>query len=162
MPTTLSTCREAASYEAFAEACPFPVLVLESVGVLSEVTGSFTLDFASGCAQPGEALVLEITPKIPRRHPLQNFITLGRSVKNDLELKVEGVSRFHAYLRPTDEGYVITDAGSRNGTLVNGARLEGAREGHTLRPGDRVQLGSFATLIFHTPESFYQQVQEAA
>ena len=48
------------------------------------------------------------------------------------------VSARHARLDREGDGWVLTDLGSRNGTFVNGARVEGACR---LRPGDRVQLG---------------------
>ena len=39
-----------------------------------------------------------------------------------------------------EQGHVLTDLGSTNGTFVNGQRVEGA---HTLRQGDVVQIGPF-------------------
>lgn len=48
------------------------------------------------------------------------------------------VSARHARLDREGNGWVLTDLGSRNGTFVNGERVEGARR---LSPEDRIQLG---------------------
>jgi transcriptional regulator of acetoin/glycerol metabolism len=47
------------------------------------------------------------------------------------------MSSAHALLKCEDRGWVLTDAGSRNGTMVNGRRVETT----SLRDGDRIQLG---------------------
>ncbi len=49
------------------------------------------------------------------------------------------VSRRHASVRPTDDGLVVEDLGSMNGTWVDGRRLTGplvVAAGSTLRVGD--------------------------
>jgi hypothetical protein len=52
----------------------------------------------------------------------------------------QGVSRQHAALLPTNEGLLLSDLGSTNGTWVNGTYLApGTR--HKLAPGDLVELG---------------------
>ena len=73
---------------------------------------------------------------------------IGRAVENDLVLPDQGVSRRHARLQRSDEGWVLTDLGSTNGTLINHRRLGG---GHLLRPGDRVQVGSAVLLVQEEP-----------
>ena len=50
-----------------------------------------------------------------------------------------GVSRRHAELRPTADGWTVTDLGSTNGVLVNGRELRGVQ---LLASGDRIELGS--------------------
>ncbi len=62
---------------------------------------------------------------------------LGRGPACRLVLDHDSVSRAHAQLRRTDEGWEILDLESTNGTWVNGWRVERA----TLHPGDVVQLG---------------------
>ena len=51
----------------------------------------------------------------------------------------KAVSRRHATLRVEGETAVVEDLGSRNGTFVNGERVDDARR---LREGDSVQLGA--------------------
>ena len=50
------------------------------------------------------------------------------------------ISRSHARVsRAADGALNVEDLGSKNGTFVNGDRIEGARR---LQPGDRIRLGS--------------------
>jgi len=65
--------------------------------------------------------------------------TLGRSRDCDVVLDDAGVSRRHAEIRPGPGGWTLADLGSTNGVRVNGQELRGV---HTLRPGDRMELGS--------------------
>jgi hypothetical protein len=65
--------------------------------------------------------------------------TIGRSRDCDIVLDDVGVSRHHADIRPTAEGWTVEDLGSTNGVLVNG---HGTRGAQLLHPGDRVVLGS--------------------
>jgi hypothetical protein len=62
---------------------------------------------------------------------------VGRSSACRLVLDHDTVSRRHAQLRHTPQGWEIVDLGSLNGTWVNGWRVERA----TLHPGDVVELG---------------------
>ncbi|MGH2854038.1 MAG: FhaA domain-containing protein [Solirubrobacteraceae bacterium] len=64
---------------------------------------------------------------------------LGRSRDCDIVLDDAGVSRRHAHIRPTAEGWTIEDLHSTNGVLLDGLPLQGA---HPLRTGDRIELGS--------------------
>ncbi len=72
-------------------------------------------------------------------HPLdKGTITAGRGTTNTLVVNDPRVSRVHARLEFTPQGYRILDAGSQNGTWVNGNRVQTA----ILRDGDVVQLGA--------------------
>jgi hypothetical protein len=64
---------------------------------------------------------------------------IGRSRDCDIVLDDAGVSRRHAELRPTPEGWTVQDMGSTNGVRVNDEPLRGGRP---LRPGDRLEVGS--------------------
>lgn len=70
--------------------------------------------------------------------PTDGVLTLGRSEDSGLRLSSEGVSRHHAVVNTNGGLLVITDAGSTNGTAVNGERIVGPRE---LRSGDTASLG---------------------
>jgi pSer/pThr/pTyr-binding forkhead associated (FHA) protein len=73
-------------------------------------------------------------------------LTVGRGTHNDIVLGDAKVSRVHARVECSDAGCTITDAGSMNGTLVNGVRVERA----SLAPGDTIVLGD-STLRFESP-----------
>lgn len=63
---------------------------------------------------------------------------IGRQPSSDLWLDDPTVSKHHADLRRTDEGWMLVDVGSSNGTRVNGWRIHDA----LLREGDLVELGA--------------------
>jgi PAS domain S-box-containing protein len=72
-------------------------------------------------------------------------LLLGRGVEADLRLDDPGLSRRHArILRMPGGERVVADAGSMNGTWVNGTRVRVA----TLADGDRIQVGNATALRF--------------
>jgi hypothetical protein len=64
-------------------------------------------------------------------------LSIGRDDDCDLVLDDATVSRRHALLRRTPEGWALRDLGSTNGTRVNGWRVDQT----ALRPGDELTLG---------------------
>lgn len=64
---------------------------------------------------------------------------VGRGAENGVQLDGDDfVSSRHARFEPRSDGLWVEDAGSTNGTFVNGARVTNAR---LLRPGDVVRIG---------------------
>lgn len=66
-------------------------------------------------------------------------LTLGRSSYASIVVNNPLASREHAIIRPAPGGLEVVDLGSKNGTYVNGERLEGSR---AVTPGDRVKIGT--------------------
>jgi pSer/pThr/pTyr-binding forkhead associated (FHA) protein len=65
--------------------------------------------------------------------------TIGRTPDNGLAVPDGSVSSKHARILRTDDGFVIEDLKSRNGTFVNGERVaDGPRK---LSDGDLIRLG---------------------
>ena len=81
-------------------------------------------------------------------------LAIGRSSKNELVLADLSLSRQHAELVPVDDDWKIQDCGSRNGTFVNGRRIETPT---ALRSGDRISLGG-CSLQFQTGSDSRQRV----
>jgi putative peptidoglycan lipid II flippase len=69
--------------------------------------------------------------------------TIGRTPEADLFLEDRSVSREHAVIVDTLDGFYIDDLDSRNGTFVNRRRIEA----HLLEDGDEIQIGVFR-LVF--------------
>jgi Domain of unknown function (DUF1707)/Inner membrane component of T3SS, cytoplasmic domain len=74
--------------------------------------------------------------------------TIGRTRDCDLCLTDLSVSRLHAELVRADNGWLLNDLGSHNGTRLNGWLV---RETVTVRAGDRVEFGSAIFVIQAEP-----------
>ncbi|MEN9799765.1 MAG: hypothetical protein RL653_3462 [Pseudomonadota bacterium] len=89
-------------------------------------------------------LLLLTGPSAGKRHELSQDVTLGRSPSCDIPLEDQKVSRRHARVERVDGQVRVSDLGSRNGTLLNGERIDVPA---VLLPGDRVQVGD-TTILF--------------
>ncbi len=69
--------------------------------------------------------------------------TLGRHPESDVFLDDITVSRRHATVTRTDGGFIVSDAGSLNGTYINRELVDKA----PLRDGDELRVGKFR-LVF--------------
>jgi pSer/pThr/pTyr-binding forkhead associated (FHA) protein len=67
-----------------------------------------------------------------------DVVVLGRSVDADVLLEDPYASDFHMRLVAQDDGMVLHDLGSTNGTYVNGRRVTAPTR---LRRGDTIQVG---------------------
>ncbi len=90
------------------------------------------------------ALLLLTGPQAGRRHEVQGEVFIGRSPSCTISLEDAKVSRRHVRLEIEDGQAKVADLGSRNGTLVNGEKLEAEI---VLLPGDRLQVGD-STILF--------------
>lgn len=88
----------------------------------------FALRFISGKYQGGEF------PLRPNRE-----IVIGRSSDLDMVLVEDMVSRRHAKITTSETEHFIEDAGSTNGTFVNGEKIVGRVK---LHEGDRILVGT--------------------
>ena len=86
-------------------------------------------------------------------------ITIGRTANNDVAIADHSVSRLHAYARQangdpaTDHGWLIADAGSKNGSWLQEAPLEPRRE-VALPPGSVVKLGDVMLTFYRSCDLF--------
>jgi pSer/pThr/pTyr-binding forkhead associated (FHA) protein len=101
---------------------------------------------------PARALVLPVR-NVQREFP--GMITVGRTPNNDVVVEDPQVSKFHAFFRAVDGGLELSDAGSRNGTWIEGARLvpkaswtsTSVTPGRSIHSGAQIRFGDFE-LIF--------------
>jgi hypothetical protein len=74
-----------------------------------------------------------------REQPLTGRVTvIGRGGEADIRVEDPGVSRRHAEVHVVDDDVEVLDAGSTNGTKVNGTAISRAR----LVDGDQITVGS--------------------
>jgi len=74
--------------------------------------------------------------------------TIGRSKENDIVFLDHTVSRKHAKITKTDQGHLLSDLGSYNGTLVNGTMIQSALLNHE----DIIKLGLNTLVFLSRPE----------
>ena len=96
-------------------------------------------------AQGVGVLIVRAGSQAGDRFVLDNDITrLGRHPDSEISLDDITVSRRHAEVQHTEQGYAVADSGSLNGTYVNQERVERA----TLHHGDELQIGKFRLVFF--------------
>ena len=71
--------------------------------------------------------------------------SIGRDASCDLAIADMTVSRLHAQLERTEDGWLLSDLESTNGTRVNGWRVRGKVP---VRAGDLVSFGSLETVFW--------------
>ena len=92
-------------------------------------------------AQPAAIEFVSGPKAIPQRLTIEkDVISLGRAREMDVAIDVAAavVSRCHAEIRRSSEGFVLVDQGSFNGTLLNEQRIAAPTP---LYDGDLIQLG---------------------
>jgi diguanylate cyclase (GGDEF)-like protein len=90
-----------------------------------------------------EACLVHIYPTGPTmgcRYPLTDrVLVIGRGDDTDIRIADHSVSRKHALVEPSPEGYYVSDQNSTNGTFVNDKPLDAPR---LLRDGDYLRVGN--------------------
>ena len=90
-------------------------------------------------------LIVRAGAQAGARFSLDESITrLGRHPDSEISLDDITVSRRHAEVERTPDGYLVSDAGSLNGTYVNQERIDKL----LLRHGDELQIGKFRLVFF--------------
>jgi putative nucleotidyltransferase with HDIG domain len=90
-----------------------------------------------------------------QKHTFRSQLTIGRRSDNTIRLIDAKVSRNHAKILETDEGFLIEDMASSNGTFVNGENIES----RLLKPGDTITIG-FTELRFSEREIGKSEVKD--
>jgi len=127
--------REHARDERYGFVGPIEVTIDEDPSIRG---GVLVLDarFAEGeGGLPPGALLLPTGDRVPLG---EYIVSVGRQNDCTIVLGDPNVSRHHAEVRPSGEGFVVVDLGSTNGTKVNGARVAEQQ----LHDGDEVAFGN--------------------
>ena len=106
-------------------------------------------------------LTMKVVRGKPKGHclmfPVGEFM-FGRGPECDVRPNSDLVSRQHCILRITQDGVLIRDLGSVNGTLVNGQLVVGER---ILDNGDTLQLGPLVLqVVFDNADAVAAGVDE--
>ena len=98
--------------------------------------------FAESC------LVTIYGPDLGKQHRLdeERPTRIGRGQDNTIVLDMDNVSRYHALVEKADNGFVIRDNKSTNGTYVNDEEVAITRP---LRNGDLIKIGSAILKFLH-------------
>lgn len=80
-------------------------------------------------------------PRVGERLSLRAVNSVGRDAGNDVVLNDEAASAKHAVVSFADGEWWLEDAGSTNGTLLNGSRVWDKQRVHF---GDELQVGRIA------------------
>lgn len=93
--------------------------------------------FAEGDgALPPGSLLLPTGDRVPLG---EYVVSVGRQHDCTIVLADPNVSRRHAELRPSGDGFAVADLGSTNGTAVNGNKINSEQQ---LHDGDEVRFGN--------------------
>lgn len=87
------------------------------------------------------------------RNSFPNMVTLGRSHNNDLFIPHPSISKLHALLKESREGYTVTDVGSTNGSFLEGERLV-ENKAHALSSKASLRFGKVQATFFLPPDLF--------
>lgn len=112
-----------------------------------------------GKMEPGSIALHLVGRRDPLLVDVDDEVILGRHMGGDSPNVVDltpyragllGVSRRHAIIQATEDGYTIEDLGSTNGTWVNENRLP-EETPYVLASGDCVRLGELILYVFFRP-----------
>ncbi|MFW5878448.1 MAG: FHA domain-containing protein [Myxococcota bacterium] len=161
--------RKELDLEAFLEAWPVPVLLhrpegndLEERAFKTGITDprASRLELEAGLSTSPDLEVIKVEKR--PGGPFKDRISVGRTRTNDIQIEYPKISKFHAYFTTNEDGtsYRITDAGSTNGTFVNGHLLT---EGKPVVLPDRAMLGfGRYNFRFHLPQGLFHILGEIA
>lgn len=77
--------------------------------------------------------------------------TIGRDSSSDIQINERQISRQHAEIALTQQGYTIRDMGSKNGTFLNGQPVSG--EPQIIHNGDEIGIALCAKTTFVAEEA---------
>ena len=89
--------------------------------------------------------------------PIEEGLTIGRTVENGVVVVDGGVSRKHAQIRCEGGVYTLQDMGSANGTILNDQKITGVE---VLRTGDVIIVGATG-MQFTAPEEGKPMIGES-
>jgi hypothetical protein len=146
----------------FAQNHPHSVLVVTGVvGALAEqvpLNRTLVTEPAGLSVQSVVGLIGRVFPLEKGKYSSPGPISVGRTPDNDVTIPESSISARHCFLRVLGAEISLTDAGSTNGTHVNGVKLP-PKKAQKVVEGDVITMGRFH-LGFHTPRGFIKTLRE--
>ncbi len=78
-----------------------------------------------------------------KTYPVTGLTVIGRQSDCDISIPSEELSRRHASVKPTQDGLMVEDLGSSNGTFINNKRVQSG----LLSPGDELRLDNLRFML---------------
>ena len=101
-------------------------------------------------------LTVLVDNKPTRVYRIKDVVTIGRDVKNDIQVIDVKVSRRHSVVEKRKGYHIVRDLGSRNGTFLNGLQISESE----LTSGDRIRVGETEILFEEEPFIDVASVEE--
>ena len=127
-----------------------------------QLRGTASLDAISAGPRNDTVVIFVEGVREPIGAIVQPYLTFGRKAtgaQNRSHVDLEpygafdkGVSRVHARLKRTRDGFVVEDLGSANGTYINGKPLLGHEE-RAIANGDELRLGELRMHVYLLSET---------
>ena len=86
-------------------------------------------------------------------NPFASRISIGRARNCDVVIRHASISKLHAHVVKTDNGFELTDASSTNGVWVNGEKIAPGKPVR-INVGDTISLGELAALFVDAPQLY--------
>ena len=102
------------------------------------------------------ALIHRVFPLVKAADAPSGPVSVGRTVENDVVIPEYSISKCHCTFELGEGSMTVRDAGSTNGTLLNGSPL-GADAPVPLCGGETITMGRFE-LVYETPAGFLELV----
>jgi hypothetical protein len=110
---------------------------------------------AGGIVSPWAATAQKDTIVYPLRksdrNPFAGVIAVGRRMTSDIVLASSEVSKDHALLKRTADGWALRDSGSRNGTSINFERVA-SNVDFSLAAGDQLRFADIQGMFLTQPQ----------
>ena len=90
-------------------------------------------------------LIGQMGPLNGQRWLIAKALTIGRDASCDVVIPDRQVSRYHARVTPADDGVLLEDLGSKNGTFHNGKKINVPS---FLQDGDTIQVALLQNFVF--------------
>ena len=86
----------------------------------------------------------------------KHSMLIGRSPSCDVKIPSGNVSKEHTRIEVFDDKVIVSDAGSRNGTFLNGVQIRSSKA----KSGDKIAIHDIFFEIQKVPEQWAQQYRQ--